>query len=202
MGTKAVLVHSLFYFFCVLFPELAKRLVKAGMYKQVKSVMSREEFDKHFTPPYNPWQQRFCLAPGGDFFKPIRDGKATIVTGHIETFTETGIEMKNGEKVEADFIISATGLALQKNFPFSTMKVAIDGEEYRALEHLIYNSIMISDVPNFAFVVGYTNASWTLKADIASLYFAKLPNYMRDNKVVPKEDPGVELKRMPVDGGL
>ena len=120
--------------------------------------MSEKEFDKHFTPPYNPWEQRFCLAPGGDFFAPIRcrdlkhnnsihfsnrDGKATMVTGHIETFTETGIEMKTGEKVEADFIISATGLALQKNFPFSTMKVTIDGEEYKAPEHLIYNSIMI-----------------------------------------------------------
>ena len=73
----------------------------------------------------------------------VREGKATIVTGHIDTFTETGIEMKNGEKVEADFIISATGLALQKNFPFSTMEVTIDGKEYRAPEHLIYNSIMI-----------------------------------------------------------
>ena len=73
----------------------------------------------------------------------VREGKATIVTGHIDTFTETGIEMKNGEKVEADFIISATGLALQKNFPFSTMEVSIDGKEYRAPEHLIYNSIMI-----------------------------------------------------------
>ena len=73
----------------------------------------------------------------------IREGKATMVTGHIETFTETGIEMKTGEKVEADFIISATGLALQKNFPFSTIKVMIDGEEYKAPEHLIYNSIMI-----------------------------------------------------------
>jgi len=175
------------------------------MFKEVSSVMSEKEFEKHFTPPYNPWEQRFCLAPGGDFFAPIREGKATIVTGHIDTFTETGIEMKTGEKVEADFIISATGLTMQKNFPFSTMKVTIDGEEYKASDHLMYNGIMIGDVPNFAFVMGYTNASWTLKADIASLFFAKLLNYMRDNKVakvVPKEDPAVELKRQPVDGGL
>ena len=113
----------------------------------------------------------------------VREGKATIVTGHIDTFTETGIEMKSGEKVEADFIISATGLTMQKNFPFSTMKVTIDGEDYKASDHLMYNGIMIGDVPNFAFVMGYTNASWTLKADIASLFFAKLLNYMRDNKV-------------------
>ena len=106
-----------------------------------------------------------------------------MVTGHIETFTETGIEMKTGEKVEADFIISATGLTMQRNFPFSTMKVTIDGEAYKASDHMMYNGIMIGDVPNFAFVMGYTNASWTLKADIASLFFAKLLNYMKDNKV-------------------
>merc|ERR1712037_711351 len=91
------------------------------------------------------------------------------------------------------------------NFPFSTMKVTIDGEAYKAPDHLMYNGIMIGDVPNFAFIMGYTNASWTLKADIASLFFAKLLNYMRDNKVakvVPKEDPAAELKRQPVDGGL
>ena len=87
--------------------------------------MSKEEFEKHFTPPYYPWQQRFCLAPGGDFFEPIRDGKASIVTDHIDHLTETGIQMKNGQHVEADFIISATGLTLQKNFPFSTMKVSL-----------------------------------------------------------------------------
>ena len=122
---KAVLLGWLFYQFCVLFPDLAKRLVKGKMFAQVKSVMSKEEFEKHFTPPYYPWQQRFCLAPGGDFFKPIRDGKASIVTDHIDHLTETGIQMKNGQHVEADFIISATGLTLQKNFPFSTMKVSL-----------------------------------------------------------------------------
>jgi len=202
---KAVLLGALFYQYCIRYPESAKRLIKKGMFKEVSSVMSEKEFEKHFTPPYNPWEQRFCLAPGGDFFAPIREGKATIVTGHIDTFTETGIEMKSGEKVEADFIISATGLTMQHNFPFSTMKVTIDGEEYKAPDHLMYNGIMIGDVPNFAFIMGYTNASWTLKADIASLFFAKLLNYMRDNKVakvVPKEDPAVELKRQPVDGGL
>ena len=115
----------MFYFFCIFFPQLAKRLIKAGIYKQVKSVMSKEEFEKHFSPPYNPWQQRFCLAPGGDFFKPIREGKASIVTDHIDHLTENGIQMKNGKHVDADFIISATGLTLQTNFPFSTMKVSL-----------------------------------------------------------------------------
>ena len=95
------------------------------MFAQVKSVMSKEEFEKHFTPPYYPWQQRFCLAPGGDFFKPIREGKASIVTDHIDHLTENGIQMKGGKHVDADFIICATGLTLQTNFPFSTMKVSL-----------------------------------------------------------------------------
>ena len=82
-----------------------------------------EEFAKHFSPPYNPWEQRFCLAPGGDFFKPIREGKASVVTGDIETFTDNGIKMKDGTFVEADFIIGATGLTLQNNLPFGTIKV-------------------------------------------------------------------------------
>jgi monooxygenase len=180
-------------------------LIKAGMFKEVESVMSEEEFDKHFSPPYNPWQQRFCLAPGGDFFAPIRDGKASIVTGHIETFTEKGIKMKSGEHIDADMIISATGLTMQQNFPFSTIKVTVDGAPYKAADHLLYNAMMVSDVPNFAFIVGYTNASWTLKADIAALYFTKLLNHMRNNKiakVVPKEDPEGEVKRENFSGGL
>ena len=113
--------------------------------------------------------------------------------------------MKNGENVEAEFIISATGLALQKNFPFSTMKVTIDGEAYKASDHLMYNGIMIGDVPNFAFVMGYTNASWTLKADIASLFFAKLLNYMKAKKVakvVPREDPNNWVAKKPFNAGL
>ena len=88
-----------------------------------QSFLPRKEFDKHFTPPYNPWQQRFCLAPGGDFFKSFKTGKATMVTDHIDTLTETGVKMKDGTFVEADFIIGATGLTLQQNLPFSTIKV-------------------------------------------------------------------------------
>ena len=145
------------------------------------------------------------MAPGGDFFKPIRDRKATMVTGHIDRFTETGILMKGGQHVDADFIIAATGLTMQQNFPFSTIKVNIDGQEYKAAEHLIYNAVMINDVPNFGFIIGYTNASWTLKADIASKYFTKVLNYMRDNRVdklMPKENEMEEMKRVHFTGGL
>ena len=173
------------------------------MYNEVKSVMSVDEFDKHFTPPYNPWEQRFCLAPGGNFFAAIREGKSSIVTGHIDTLTEKGIKMKSGELINADFIISATGLTYQQNFPFSTIEVTIDGKPYKAADHLLYNSMMVSDVPNFAFIVGYTNSSWTLKADIAARYFTKMLNYMRDNniaKVVPRDNDKVPRENF--TGGL
>jgi len=202
---KAVVFGALFYQFCVRYPLQAKKFIKTGMFNQVKSVMDREEFEKHFNPPYNPWEQRFCVAPGGDFFRPIRDGKATIVTGHIDHLTKQGIQMKSGEHVEADLIISATGMNMQNNFPFSTINVSIDGKPYQAANHLVYNGIMINDVPNFAFIMGYTNASWTLKADIASIYFTKLLNYMRTNnmkKVVPREDLAANIKYEQVSGGL
>merc|ERR1719323_2412282 len=151
---KAVLLGALFYQYCTRYPESAKRLIKIGMFNEVKSVMSEKEFDKHFTPPYNPWEQRFCLAPGGDFFKAFQGGKASIVTGHIDTLTESGIKMKDGTNIEADIIIGATGLTLQQNLPFSTIKVLVDGTEYKASEHKIYKAVMLNDVPNFGFVFG------------------------------------------------
>merc|ERR1719367_144964 len=135
-----------------------KNFVKKLMKKHIGNAMTHEEFEKHFTPPYNPWEQRFCLAPGGDFFKAFQGGKASIVTGHIDTLTESGIKMKDGTNVEADIIIGATGLTLQQNLPFSTIKVLVDGTEYKASEHKIYKAVMLNDVPNFGFVFGYTNA--------------------------------------------
>ena len=100
------------------------------------------------------------------------------MTGHIDYITEKGIKMRSGEHVDADLIISATGLNMQRNFPFSTIKVSIDGEEYNAPDHMMYDSIMLSDIPNFAFIVGYTNASWTLKADISAVFITKLGRYL------------------------
>ena len=100
---KAVILGTLFYLFCARFPQKAREFVRKNMFAQVKSVMSEQEFDKHFTPPYNPWEQRFCLAPGGDFFAPIRNGKASIVTGHIETFKQVCQEKVEESKGHAGF---------------------------------------------------------------------------------------------------
>jgi len=193
---KQVVLGFLFYKWCVTFPEKASSYVKGLMQKQIGTTMTTEEFDKNFTPPYSVWKQRFCLAPGGDFFKPIREGKASIKTGHIQTLTETGIQMDDGSFVEADFIILATGLTLQQNLPFSTIKASIDGVPYKAVEHTIYNGTMLDQVPNFGFVFGYTNASWTLKADIACNYFTQLMNYMRDH------DIGRVTASLPEDGNI
>jgi len=200
---KQVLLGFLFYKWCTSFPEQASRYVKGLMQKQIGTSMSQEEFDKNFTPPYSVWKQRFCVAPGGDFFKPIREGKASIKTGHIQTITETGLRMDDGTLVQADFIILATGLTLQQNLPFSTIKVSIDGKPYKASEHTIYNGTMLDEVPNFGFVFGYTNSSWTLKADIACNYFSQLLNYMRDNdigRVSPKVPE--DVLRTAFNGGL
>jgi len=113
--------------------------------------------------------------------------------------------MKDGTHVDADFIISATGLTLGQNLPFSTIKVTVDEKPFIGANHVMYNSVMINDVPNFGFIMGYTNASWTLKADIASIYFTKLLNHMKDNnfiKVEPKVDPNTEMDRYAFSGGL
>lgn len=201
----SVWITTIAFYFCIWLPNIAKYFCKNLMYKEVKSVMSKKEFDKHFTPPYTPWQQRYCLAPGGDFFQSIREGKASIVTGGIDHFTKSGIQMKDGIHVEADFIIVATGLSLQQNSPFSTIQVCIDGVDYKPGGNLLYNGVMLSDIPNFLFIIGYTNASWTLKADITSLYFTKLLNHMKKEnivKVVPKENPMDNVQREVNTGGL
>lgn len=202
---KQILYGAFFYQLCTRYPAWAKKSVMKLMKKHMGNAMTHEEFEKHFTPPYNPWEQRFCLAPGGDFFKAFQGGKASIVTGHIDTLTESGIRMKDGTNIEADIIIGATGLTLQQNLPFSTIKVLVDGTEYKASEHKIYKAVMLNDVPNFGFVFGYTNASWTLKADIASYYFTQMMNYMRDNNIVkmmPVVDPDQEFTWQPFSGGL
>lgn len=179
-----VLNHQLFYRFCVNFPNQAKKLTKHIMWNLIKDGgMSQEDFDKNFTPPYNPWEQRLCLTPAADFFDAFKHNKASIATGKIERFTNTGVLLDSGEHVVADVIISATGLTLQPNFPFSTMAVTIDGVPYKSNDTLVYKGIMLSNVPNFAFIFGYINESWTLKADIGSLFFCKMLNHMHSKKL-------------------
>ena len=123
--------------------------------------------------------QRLCAIPDADFFQSICSGKVSIATGHIERIGAASILMRDGEKVDADVIVKATGLQLQKNFPASTIKISIDGEEYDAPKHAVYLGCMLSNVPNLAFTMGYANASWTLKADLVSQQICCIINEMK-----------------------
>jgi monooxygenase len=156
-------------------PDMMKRFFIKNAKKQLP-----ENFDvaKHFTPKYNPWDERLCVVPNGDLFKAIRKEKADVVTDHIETFTPKGILLKSGQELEADIIITATGLDVKL---LGGVIVYLDNKLYESKDSVVYKGMMLKDVPNFCFVVGYTNASWTLKADLVSNYFCRLINETEKN---------------------
>ena len=155
------------------------------------------DLSKDFTPRYAPWDQRLCLAPNGDFFASIRNGRTSIVTDTIETFTERGIKLASGKEIVADIAVTATGLEL---LPIGGAQLIVDGVPVDAAQTMTYKGVMFSDIPNFAQVMGYINASWTLKADLASRYLCRLLNHLRDHGhsyCVPRTtDPSVE--RLPI----
>ena len=133
------------------------------------------DMETHFTPPYNPWEQRLCLVPDNDMFLAIKSGKASIETDHIERFTEKGLKLKSGKELEADIIITATGLNLRM---LGGAEISVDGKKVEVGKSYTYKGAMLSDVPNMAFVFGYTNASWTLRADLINEYICRLINYL------------------------
>lgn len=186
---KNVILSLLFYRFCRRFPDLARNLVLHGVRRALGT-----DFDvaPHFTPTYAPWDQRLCLVPDGDLFASIRDGKVTVVTDHIDTFTERGIRLRSGNEIEADLVVTATGLVLQ---PMGGLTATVDGEPFDASKALTYKGFMCSDLPNLAFAVGYTNASWTLKCDLTSEFVCRVLNHMRKSgytQCVPRRnDPMV-----------
>lgn len=154
------------------------------------------DYDKHFSPRYNPWDERVCLAPNGDLFKAIRSGKAGVVTDTIDTFTENGIRLSSGEELQADIIITATGLNMQL---FGGAVALRNGEPIDLPNTMCYKGLMLSGVPNMAITFGYTNASWTLKADLVSEFFCRVLNYMSDNgfdRVEPVH-PGASVDELP-----
>jgi monooxygenase len=158
--------------FCQKHPKAARRLIR---YLNAKMLPEDYPVDEHFNPPYDPWDQRMCIVPDGDLFRVIRDGKASVVTGHIETFTENGVQLLDGRQLEADIIVTATGLNVQA---LGGMALTVDGSPVHAPDHFIYKGMMLSGVPNFVFVFGYTNASWTLKVGSLSEHLCRLLTYM------------------------
>ena len=137
------------------------------------------DVDTHFTPKYKPWDQRLCLVPDGDLFKTIREGHATIVTDTIDSFTETGIRLTSGKDLAADVIVTATGLTMQL---ISGVQMYVDDKRVELGKTFNYKGTMFSGIPNFALTIGYTNASWTLKAELSCLYVCRLLNYMDRHK--------------------
>ena len=185
---KNVLLGAAFYAYCRRYPEHAKRLLVGYVKRQLGDAV---DVEPHFTPAYHPWDQRLCLVPDGDLFKAIREGRASVVTDHIDTFTETGIALRSGTHLEADLIVTATGLRLKF---MGGVAFTVDGKRIEPSRALVYKGMMISDVPNHAFVTGYTNASWTLKCDLTSAYVCRLLEHMDANgftSCVPRRDLSV-----------
>ena len=150
--------------------------VKQWIVSQARAQLGADyDVKTHFTPRYNPWDQRLCLAPDADFFKAIKAGKADVVTDQIATFTETGIRLQSGRELTADIVITATGLKLQL---LGGIRILVDGRPVKLGETMNFKGVMFSDVPNLFGTFGYTNASWTLKSDLTSAYVARLINYM------------------------
>ncbi|HEY3732628.1 MAG TPA: NAD(P)/FAD-dependent oxidoreductase [Streptosporangiaceae bacterium] len=177
-------------------PELVKKLLRAGLKRQLPPDY---DIDTHFKPRYNPWDQRLCLVPDGDLFKALSAGRASVVTGQVKTFTETGIDLATGEHLDADIIITATGLNL---LLFGGMTLSVDGQPVAAPQTMAYKGMMLSGVPNFAFTVGYTNASWTLKADLVSEYVCRLLAHMDARgyrQCVPVDDDPTITRRPLLD---
>ena len=172
--------------------QLARKqpaFVKRYLIKLAAQQLRSEDKAKHFSPNYKPWDQRLCLIPDGDLFKQIRKGHASVVTDTIQNFTEHGIELSSGKILEADIIVSATGLSLNI---LGDIQIEVDGKAFNAAKAMAYRGMCLSDLPNAVMTFGYTNASWTLKADLTATYTCRLLNYMRRHghqKAVPVRDP-------------
>jgi monooxygenase len=168
---KNVVIQMFFYKLARKQPRIMKRLIAKGVRNHLG-----EEYDlKHFSPQYNPWDQRLCLVPDSDLFRALREGNASVVTDHIETFTETGLRLKSGDHLDADIIVTATGLVLKL---MSGLQLVVDGAPVDLSKTMAYKGMMYSDVPNLASAFGYTNASWTLKCDLTAEYVCRLLNHM------------------------
>ncbi len=170
---KQVLLGIYIFQLCRRNPAKVRRLIAGG----VRTALGPDyDVDKHFSPRYNPWDQRLCLAPDGDFFAAIKSGRASIATDEIERFTPTGIQLKSGAHLDADLIVTATGLNLQV---LGGLQLSVDGAAIDLAKTLNYKGLMFSGVPNLASSFGYTNASWTLRSDLTCEYVCRLLNHMK-----------------------
>lgn len=191
--TKNILFGIGFYQFCRRRPQAARKLLTRLNTRMLKDEQAVRD---HFTPSYNPWDQRLCAVPDADLFKALKQGRAEVVTDHIDTFVPEGIRLKSGKVLEADVVVTATGLQL---LAFGGITPEIDGRPVELSRQFVWRGAMMTGVPNFAVCIGYTNASWTLRADLTSRLVCKVLNFMDRNDyaaVVP--EPGRPLAERPL----
>ncbi len=169
---KNIMVTRGIYTACRRAPKLMRRLLIANVRRQLPRHF---DVDTHFTPRYDPWDQRLCVVPDGDLFKAISTGRASVVTDRIERFTKAGILLESGQELSADIIVTATGLTMS---PFGKIQLSVDGQKVNPPDTTAYKAMMLSGVPNFAFALGYTNLSWTLKVDLVCEHFCRLLDHM------------------------
>lgn len=178
------------------YPKVVRRVVR---WLNARALPEGYAVDTHFNPRYNPWEQRMCMVPDGDMFKAISGGSASVVTDRIERFTERGILLASSGELDADIIVTATGLNM---VPFGKIDLYLDGQRIDLHEHLVYKSMMVSGIPNFAFIIGYTNTSWTLKVDLVADYLCRLLAHMDRHgyaTVTPVADTQIGSRRPYID---
>lgn len=187
MRYKYTALQQLSFVLSKKFPDLVRKMVRN---MNAKALAGAAEVDVHFKPDYQPWDQRMALVPDADLFNAVRSGKASIVTDHIERFTKTGILLTSGQEIKADIVVPATGLDLQL---WGNITLTIDGQPVESHRLTNYKGMMFSQMPNFVWVFGYTNASWTLKAELTFDYVCRLLDYMEKHghqSVYPYREPG------------
>jgi monooxygenase len=185
---RSILLTAAFYRFSRRRPQAVRRIVRR---QNVALLPDGYDVDTHFTPPYEPWDQRMCFVPDADLFEAVRRDDAEIVTSTIERFDADGIVLTGGRHLHADVIVTATGLTLA---PFGGIELMVDGDKVDPTGSMTYRALMLSGVPNFVFTVGYTNASWTLKVDLVAEFTCRLLAHMTERgyrQVVPVRDPSV-----------
>ena len=172
--TQKVLLTYGLYYGSQKFPKQVKKLLLSGVRAQVGSDVDMKNFEPH----YNPWDERMCAVKSGDFFKAVRNGRVEVVTDHIDCFTKDGIKLKSGKELKADIIVTATGLNLEF---FGGIDIFVNGKKFEVTDSMNYKGVMFENLPNMSMTFGYTNASWTLKADLTSEFVCRMLNHMEKN---------------------
>ena len=189
---RSIMQQQAVWRFCQRHPNAARRIIRRF---NAKMLPAGYPVDEHFSPPYGPWDQRLCAVPDGDLFRAISKGTASVVTDRIETFTETGIRLVSGRELKADVIVTATGLNV---LAMGGMALEVDGRTVELADTVAYKGMMLSGVPNFAYAIGYTNSSWTLKVGLLCEHFCRLLTHMDEHGYDTARpvvaDPGMPLR--------